>query len=391
MKKHCLRLLSLIFFLGLLSFGLFIRLHSPVSVEANEADKLQELARKIEEYAAKIDSLQAQAGTLSNQIAQYDAKIQLTEAKIQQTQEQILLLGGRIDQLDVSMQKLGEAFTSRVVETYKIARYGGSIVDLATAPNVEDALSRYHYLQKIQAADQELLAKLRNAQTVYIEQKSDLEELEQVLGTQKEELDGQKVAKAHLLAVTKNDEKNYQNLLASSRAEYEAIQSIIAGYGDETEAGQVNAGDRIASVIQGPSCNSSGAHLHLIVREGSGTRNPFEFLKPGVSYQNCSGASCGNGGDPFNPSGTWEWPLNGTIEYSQGYGATWATRNTWVGKIYSFHNGIDIDSSDPTVKAVQAGTLYRGSFTGANGCRLRYVRVDHADSNLETFYLHINY
>jgi peptidoglycan hydrolase CwlO-like protein len=391
MKSYCLKLFSL-FFIGLLGLGIFLHLNSPSAVDANEADKLQELARRIEEYAAKIESLQAQAGTLSNQIAQFDAKINLTEAKIQQTQEQILLLGGRIDQLDVSMQKLGEAFTSRVVETYKIARYGDSIVDLATSLNVEDALSRYHYLQKIQAADQELLAKLRNAQTVYIEQKSDLEELEQVLGAQKEELDSQKVAKAHLLNVTKNDEKNYQNLLAAARSEYEAIQSIIAGYGEETEAGQVNTGDRIATVIQGPSCNSSGAHLHLIVREGNSTRNPFEFLKPGIGHENCSGPGCGEGGDPFNPSGTWEWPLSGPIKYSQGYGATWATRNTWVGRIYSFHNGIDINNSaDPTVKAVQPGTLYRGSFTGSSGCRLRYVRVDHADSELETFYLHINY
>lgn len=388
MKKYCLSIL-LLAIVGFL--GMSFHLSQSLPVAAQESDKLEELAKKIEEYTAKVQTLQAQASTLSNQIAQFDAKINLTEAKIQQTQEQILLLGGRIDQLDDSMHKLGQAFTTRVVETYKIARFGGSVIDLATAPNVEQALSRYHYLQKIQAADQELLAKLRNAQTVYIEQKGDLEELENVLGVQKEELDYQKSAKAQLLTVTKNDEKNYQNLLASSKAEYEAIQSIIAGYGDETEAGEVSAGDRIASVIQGPSCNSSGAHLHLIVREGSSTRNPFQYLKPGVSHENCSGPSCGNGGDPFNPSGSWDWPLNGTIKFSQGYGATWATLNSWVGRIYSFHNGIDINSSDPTVKAVQSGTLYRGSFTGANGCRLRYVRVDHQDSEIDTFYLHINY
>lgn len=387
MKRYCLKILTLAI-AGFLCGSLFFQLsNTPV-----KADELEEIAKKIEEYTAKIQTLQAQAGSLSNQIAQFDTKILLTETKIEQTQEQILLLGGRIDQLNASLDKLGHAFTSRAVETYKMARYGGSIVDIATAVNVEEALSRYHYLQKIQAADQELLAKLRNAQTTYIEQKSDLEELEQVLGAQKEELDVQKSAKAHLLTITKNDEKNYQSLLASARSEYEAIQSIIAGYGDETEAGDVNAGDKIASVIQGPSCNSSGAHLHLIVKEGATTKNPFSYLKPGISYENCSGPNCGNGGDPFNPSGSWEWPLSGPIKFSQGYGATWATMNTWVGRIYSFHNGIDINNAgDPTVKAVQGGKLYRGSFTGSSGCRLRYVRVDHKDSDLETFYLHINY
>jgi len=373
----------------LLGFGIILTTQNPVI--ADETSSLQELANKITEYTNKLNELKAQSNTLSNQIAQYNAKINLTETKILQTQEQIILLGGRIDQLDTSMQKLEEAFTSRVVETYKIARYGDSVIDLAAASNIEDALSRYHYLQKIQAADRELLTKLRDAQNTYLDQKTDLEELGQVLSAQKEELDLQKSAKSTLLTVTKNDEQSYQNLLASAKAEYEAIQSIVAGYGEESEVGQINAGDRIASVIQGPSCNSSGGHLHLIVRDNGSTSNPFNYLKPGVSYENCSGSSCGNGGDAFNPTGSWEWPLNGTIAFTQGYGATWATSNTWVGQIYSFHNGIDIYSSDPTVKAVQPGTLYRGSFTGANGCRLRYVRVDHKDSSLETFYLHINY
>jgi len=40
---------------------------------------------------------------------------------------------------------------------------------------------------------------------------------------------------------------------------------------------------------------------------------------------------------------------------------------------------------------VRSGTLFRGSYTGWNGCKLRYVRVDNDDSNLDTFYLHINY
>lgn len=390
MNRTCLKLL-LVAFASLLSLNLILRVSLPVSAQESVGE-LNELARKIQEYSAKVQQLQAQANTLANQIGQFDAKINLTEAQIQQTQEQIMLLGGRIDQLDVSMQRLGEAFANRVVETYKIARYGDSVVYMATAPNVEDAISRYHYLQKIQAADQELLAKLRNAQTTYLDQKDDLEELQQVLGVQKEELNSQKAAKAHLLSVTKNDEKSYQSLLSSARAEYEAIQAIIAGYGDEAEVGPVNTGDRIASVIQGPSCNSSGAHLHFIVREGGSTRNPFNYLKPGISYQNCSGPGGCNEGDPFNPSGSWEWPLEGPITYSQGYGATWATQNTWVRNIYSFHNGIDINNpANPTVKAVQPGTLYRGSFTGSNGCRLRYVRVDHKDSNLETLYLHINY
>ena len=46
-------------------------------------------------------------------------------------------------------------------------------------------------------------------------------------------------------------------------------------------------------------------------------------------------------------------------------------------------------SSSSEVKAVKGGTLYRGSY--GVGCQLRYVRVAHDDSDLETYYLHVNY
>ena len=358
----------------------------------SDQQKLEELNRQIEEYTSQIQRLQTEASTLSNQIAQFNAKIALTALKIEQTQQQINLLGGRIDQLAVSLENLTSAFASRVSETYKMARIESSPVILLSEPHMNEAVSRYYYLQKIQEADRSLLEKLESAKTTYTDQKTDLEELEQVLGVQKEELDGQKAAKANLLAITRNDERRYQDLLEHAKAEFEAIQAIIAGRGDETEVGHVNAGDRIASVIQGASCNSNGAHLHFIVSENGDAKNPFNYLKPGIDHENCSGPGECGAGDPFNPSGSWEWPMNPKISYTQGYGRTWAVDNTWVGRIYSFHNGIDFDSlSSSTVKAVRNGTLFRGSFNGSGGCKLRYVRVDHDDSNIDTFYLHINY
>lgn len=377
--------------LFLLPLVLLLMIIKPTFAQSDE-QKLQDLERQIQEYNAQVVRLQSQASTLSNQVAQFNAQIRVTELKIDQTQEQITLLGGRIDQLEVSLGSLNEAFGSRVGETYKLARLEDSPILLMASDNVGDAVSKFHYLKKIQEADQKLIERLDSAKNTYTEQKTEFEALEQVLGAQKTELDQQKAAKANLLAVTRNDEKRYQELLNAARAEFEAIQAIIAGRGDETEVGHVNAGERIASVIQGPSCNSSGAHLHFIVSQNGTTSNPFNYLKPGIAFENCSGPGSCSEGDPFNPSGSWDWPLSAPIRYSQGYGSTWAVRNSWVGRIYSFHNGIDINnSSSPDVKAVQSGTLYRGSFAGSAGCRLRYVRVDHDGSDLDTFYLHINY
>lgn len=372
--------------------SIFCVFSSSIVAAESDSDRLQNLNKQIEEYQRQLKTLQSQAQTLSNQIAQFDAQIKVSELKIDQTQSQILLLGGRIDQLQLSLTNLSDAFASRAVETYRLSRMNNLGVLLFTANNLGDAVTRYHYLQKIQEADRTLLSRLQTVQNTYKQQKGELEELEKLLNEQKAGLDKQKIAKASLLTVTKNDEKKYQQLLAAARAEFEAIQAIIAGKGEETEVGQVSEGQKIASIIQGPSCNSSGAHLHFIVSKNGTTENPFSHLRSGVDYQNCSGPGECSEGDPFNPSGSWNWPINPKIKYNQGYGRTWAVQNTWTGKIYQFHNGIDINSSGSSeVKAVRSGKLYRGSYAGSAGCKLRYVRVDHNDSDIDTFYLHIDY
>ncbi|MBI2103785.1 hypothetical protein HYT59_02150 [Candidatus Woesebacteria bacterium] len=356
------------------------------------ADRLTELQTQIDQYQKEIDRLKVQQNTLNNQIAQFDAQIKLTELKISQTEEKINLLGGRIDSLEVSLQSLTSAFSRRAVETYKMARAGDPLFFVITSDDLSEAVSRFHYLQRIQVADRDLLIRLQKAQDTYKEQKTSLEQLQEELEQQRSNLNSQKAAKNNLLQLTRNDEKKYQQLLAAVRAEYEAIQAILAGKGTETEIGHVNEGERIASIIQGGSCNSGGTHTHFIVRKPDRTTdNPFNYLQSGIDFDNCSGSSCGSSdGDPFNPSGGWTWPVNPKIKFTQGYGYTWAVQNTWVGRIYNFHNGIDINSyAGSEVKAVRSGTLYRGSYNV--GCTLRYVRVDHDDSDLDTLYLHVNY
>lgn len=375
-----------VFVIHLIFFGSLTSAETP-----NE--KLERLATEVEQYVQEIDRLKSQANTLSNQIAQYDAQINLTAIRISQTEEKILILGGRIDQLEDSLTALTDAFSSRVSQTYRMARFNQPVLMLILSPNLTNAVSSYHYLQKIQEADRELLLRLEKAQDNYEVEKLDQEILQTDLEEQKTALDSQKAVKASLLEVTRNDERRYQSLLSVARAEFEAIQAIIAGRGDEEEIGLVVKGERIATVIQGASCNSSGAHVHFIVRSGDSAQNPFSYLKSGIDHENCSGSSCGSGdGDPFGPSGSWDWPISPRIKFSQGYGSTWAVKNTWVGKIYNFHNGIDINSeSSPEVRAVESGVLYRGSYGGSVGCRLRYVRVDHEGSDVDTLYLHINY
>ncbi len=381
---------KLFFFLVIIAS--FWILPTYINAQTDE-ERLRRLGDEITQYEKELERLGAESNTLSNLIAQYNTQIKLTQLKISQTEEKILLLGGRIEQLGDSLKALNNAYMERVVKTYKMSRFSEGYLLLFTLQNLDDAINSFNYLKKLQEADIDLLERLEKAQNLYEQEKSGQETLQKELETQKASLSSQKNAKALLLQQTKNDEKKYQSLLAAAKAELEAIQAIIAGKGDETQVRHVGEGERIASIITGASCNSSGTHLHFIVAQNRIVQNPFSYLRSGVSYENCSGSSCGSSdGDSFSPSGLWNWPINEQIKYTQGYGSTWAIRNSWVGRIYNFHNGIDLDSnSSKDVKSVKAGVLYRGSYIGYNGCRLRYVRVDHDDSEVDTFYLHINY
>ena len=218
--------LSLVFlFTFLLSVYLVPNIFSQSCGSVDECQKL------IGEYQGQITKLQGQANTLFNQIAQFNAQITLTSLKIKQTEEKIALLGGRIDQLEISLDDLTKAFASRAVETYKLARSGSSLFLLLSSHNLNEAVSRFHYLQVVQKEDGNFLQRLQTAQVTYKSQKTDQEELQKELEKEKATLNAQKIAKANLLSATKNDEAKYQSLLSQARAQLSAFRSFVTRQG----------------------------------------------------------------------------------------------------------------------------------------------------------------
>lgn len=208
--------------------AVFLGLGAISGINAQSAD---ELTNKISEYEKQLATLSGQANTLSNQIKQFDAQINLTTLKIVQTEDKIKLLGGRIDQLEGSLTDLTEAFSSRAVETYKMSRFENNFLFMLGAADIDDAVARFHYLQKIQKADSDLMERLQRAQTIYIGEKSDQETLQNELETQKNQLSSQKAAKAKLLAETKSNEKRYQTLLAEAKAQLSALRRFVTSQG----------------------------------------------------------------------------------------------------------------------------------------------------------------
>ena len=398
-----------------LAVGLFLT--TPVKLQAVESCELNCASKKADNtaYAAclqdkaaclenKLAGIRKQKSTLTNEINLINGRINLQQVKIKQTladisrlEAEISGLSKQIENLNYSLDRLTDMLLTRIQARYKRSRVS-SLLYLANSKNLRTLLLKQRYLDEAGKQTAELMKKAETQRLLYDSQKQrkeaaqeELEAKKIELETQRKELASQKAAQQKMLAATKQSEKNYQKQLAATLAEFKAIQAIISGGGKEVTSGPVKAGDRIASIISGASCNSSGTHLHFMVTKNKVAQNPFNYLKPDMPITNCSGSSCGSSdGDPANPSGSWSWPLTGPIQLLQGFGSTWATRHTWVGRIYRTHNGIDIKGIGTVVRAVADGTLYRGSFTGSRGCRLRYVKIDHG-SGLVSWYLHVNY
>ncbi len=172
-----------------------------------------------------------QVNTLSNQVAQFDSQIKLTTLKIAQTEAQISLLGGRIDQLGESLDALTTAFSNRAIETHKLSKFENNFIFVLSAVDANEAVSRLHYLQKIQEEDRNLMEKLQTAKTTYVDQKQDQEDLEKQLKTQQTNLNAQKVAKAKLLADTRGSEAQYQSILSRAQAALAALSGYAESVG----------------------------------------------------------------------------------------------------------------------------------------------------------------
>jgi septal ring factor EnvC (AmiA/AmiB activator) len=381
--------------LTLLASILYLSFASPSLAEEDDSSHVDEVKKQIDELQQKLSEVRNQKQSLSSTINYLDTQVSLAETEINQTEAEIQLLEkqigsllGKIDILNTNLDKISEVLVNRISESYKANQTQPNMMLLLTN-NFSDFFRTYKYLKVSQRHDREVIFSLEEARTNYDTQKQlketkqvEVEALQKKLLTQKASLDVQKSQKQAALRITQNDEARYQTQLANAMAELNAIQSIIAGKGKETEVGSVKQGSRIASVIPGASTCSNGGHLHFEVTNNGATQNPANYLSSkSVTWDNSPDGS-------FGFSGGWSWPIDDPIRITQGYGMTfYASTLRYYGG--APHTGIDMINDNYIVKAVQDGTLYQGGI-GCKGGTLRYVRVDHGDG-ISTFYLHVNY
>lgn len=216
----------------------------PISAENISVDCQTDIEcqQKQTEYTNKLNELNKAKNTLAKQVGIINSQIQLTILKITQTQNSIKTIKSeisdltlKINDLDVSLNKLSSVYIQQVTQNYKMSKRLPQIA-IFTDVSFNHILEQYKYLSTIQKNSQDVLISMETIRTNYDLQKEEktrkqqeLQDLQTKLASQQTNLDKQKLSKDALMAVYKNDEKKYQQLLIAVQTKLASFNNTNAG------------------------------------------------------------------------------------------------------------------------------------------------------------------
>jgi len=335
-------------------------------IDANNK-QLQAIQAEIAGYQAQLDTLGTQKNTLQSTIASLTTSQKQLAAQIAATQNKISSANLKIRELTISIGDKETIITSDESAVAKALRTiaQGEQMSLVTQVLSTETLGALwktaDYAIQFNRALGADIKSLRDARTVLATNrdqvtaaKAELVSLQNDLASQKRSVDASKAAEQQLLAQTKNQESNYQKLIAKKQVEGKAFEDALASL--ESKLNLI-------------------VHPGLLPKTGTGVLSwPFS----NAFMMNCTKRSK---------------VFGNLFCVTQYFGNTaFATANAQVYNGHG-HNAIDISAPIGTpVDAALAGTvLGTGNTDAVPGCYSfgKWVMVVHGNG-LSTLYAHLS-
>ena len=340
----------------------------PVVVSAQSAADIQkqiddnnaqvtQLDADITQYQTQLDAVSAKKQTLQTTLSQLSlsikkvtASISLTKNQIHTTQLQIQQLSSGIADKQTSIQT-DQAGLIQALQSMSAAEQLPLVVQLLNADTISDAWQNIETLESFQdavntritalAAEKQSLADTKTAQEA---KQAQLLKQQQTLTSQQGSLAATQKAQSDLLAQTKNQETNYETIIAQKQAQAATLQQALS--------------------------NLKSQYNQAV--------NPSQITAPG--------------------QGVLQWPIAGHITITQYFGDTpFAQANP---SLYSGHghDGLDIAAPIGTpVHAALSGVILGTGNTdlahSASGAQCysfgKWVMIKHTNG-LNTMYAHLS-
>lgn len=208
-------------------------------INANN-QQLEILKAEIAEYQNQLNAIGSKKNTLQSTINALTLSQKQLAAQIQATQNKIASANLHIQKLTLS---IGDKETSIATDQDAIAQTLQGVAEDERAPLITSIISSHSLSDAWQSADEAIqlnralardIAALRTARAelatdrdAVAAQKTKLVSLQQDLTLQKRSVDASKAAQQKLLSDTKNQESNYQKIIAQKRAAEKAFEQEL--------------------------------------------------------------------------------------------------------------------------------------------------------------------
>jgi len=217
------------------------RLNQELNISKTE---YYQITNTIRETRGRINSLRDEMSDLQNQFKYFDDQVTVTEEKLFTVLKQVIRKENEIKILyeDIEIKETALEYQKALLNDYikQLYVYGDIYFDVDSAGNVDafkllladgstgDVLKEIKYMGILEETGDRLVAKLSDLTTELMTARDDLEakktsleKLETELRAQKDNLTAQKAAKENLLALSKNQDEIYRELLKQSLEEQE--------------------------------------------------------------------------------------------------------------------------------------------------------------------------